>query len=87
MADYSETLMEHFASPRNAGRIDGADRTGRVGAVGQGPFFLLYLRVDGGTIREAKFQTHGCGLTIASGSMLTELIVNRRPKRGRCKLS
>ena len=77
MAGYSETLMEHFSSPRNAGRLDNADRTGQAGTVGSGPFFILYLRIERDTIREAKFQTHGCGLTIASGSMLTELIVNR----------
>jgi nitrogen fixation NifU-like protein len=76
MAGYSETLMDHFSAPRNTGRLDGADRTGRAGAIGSGAFFILYLRVDQGTIREAKFQTHGCGLTIAAGSMLTELIMN-----------
>jgi nitrogen fixation NifU-like protein len=74
---YSDTLMEHFSSPRNSGRLDDADHTGAAGTVGGGPFFLLYLRVEQGTVRDAKFQTHGCGATIASGSMLTELIKNR----------
>lgn len=34
----------------------------------------IYLRVDGGRITNATFWTDGCGPSIASGSMATELI-------------
>jgi nitrogen fixation NifU-like protein len=74
---YSETLMDHFASPRNAGALADPDRVGRAGSPGRGPFLILYLRLDGGRVAEARFQTYGCGATIASGSALTELITGR----------
>ena len=77
MGKYSETLMEHFASPRNVGRLDGADRIGRAGTPGRGPFMVLYLRLSGGIVTDARYQSHGCGATIASGSVLTELILGR----------
>jgi nitrogen fixation protein NifU and related proteins len=77
MSRYSETLMEHFSSPRNSGHLDCPDLIGHVGMPGQGPFFILYLRVRAGRIEAAKFQTYGCGSTIASGSMLTEMIAGR----------
>ncbi len=77
MTRYSDTLMEHFSSPRNSGHMDSPDLVGHVGMPGQGPFFLLYLRVRDGLIEAAKFQTYGCGATIASGSVLTELILGR----------
>ncbi len=77
MTRYSDTLMEHFSSPRNAGHMDSPDLIGHVGMPGQGPFFLLYIKVQGHRIESAKFQTYGCGATIASGSVLTELIQGR----------
>jgi NifU-like protein involved in Fe-S cluster formation len=77
MGAYSETLMDHFFSPRNSGALDAPDATGRAGAPGQGPFLILYLRIAGGRVADARYQTFGCGPTIASGSVLTELIIGR----------
>jgi nitrogen fixation NifU-like protein len=70
-------LMDHFTSPRNSGALESPDRVGTAGTPGRGPFLVLYLRLDGNRIVAAKCQTHGCGVTIACGSMLTEMIVGR----------
>jgi nitrogen fixation NifU-like protein len=67
--------MDHFISPRNAGALEAPDATGHAGTPGRGPFLILYLRIKDDRIIEAKFQTYGCGPTIACGSVLTELIV------------
>lgn len=64
-------------SPRNQGRMDSPDRVGIAGTPGQGPFMVLCLRLRDDVVVEAKYQTHGCGATIAARSMLTELIMNR----------
>lgn len=77
MSRFSEILMDHFMSPRNCGPMDSPDRLGLVGVPGQGPFFLLCLKIKDERVIEAKYQTHGCGATIASGSMLTEMILHR----------
>jgi NifU-like protein involved in Fe-S cluster formation len=77
MGKYSDTLMDHFMAPRNSGALESPDATGHAGAPGQGPFLILYLRIAGGKITAAKFQTYRCGSTIACGSMLTELILGR----------
>lgn len=47
-----------------------ADLVGVAGVPGNGPFLVVYLRLDGDRIREAAFQTHGCAPSIASGSVL-----------------
>ena len=77
MGQFSDTLMDHFNSPRNSGRMDNPDLVGLAGIPGQGPFVVLHLRLDDASIIESRFQTHGCGVSIACGSMLTELITQR----------
>jgi nitrogen fixation protein NifU and related proteins len=77
MGQFSEILMDHFNSPRNSGRIEAPDRVGIAGTPGRGPYVALYLRLAGDVISEARFQTHGCGVSIACGSMLTEMIIGR----------
>jgi NifU-like protein involved in Fe-S cluster formation len=77
MAWYSETLTDHVMAPRNGGVMGDPDLTGHAGAPGRGAFLILFLKVRDERIAAAKYHTHGCGPTIASGSMLTELIVGR----------
>lgn len=76
MRRYSETVMEHFQSPTNFHVMDDADAVGLVGIPGQGRHLVLYLKIGEGRVRDASFQCHGCGATVASGSMLVEMIVD-----------
>jgi nitrogen fixation NifU-like protein len=77
MSRFSDILMDHFNSPRNRGRLESPDLVGVAGTVGNGPYIVLALRVCDGIVTDVKCETHGCGVTIAAGSMLTELIANR----------
>jgi nitrogen fixation protein NifU and related proteins len=77
MGQFSETLMDHFNSPRNTGVMENPHLVGLAGTPGNGPFVALYLRLEGKVIRNASFRTHGCGVSIACGSMLTQLIQER----------
>ncbi|HZV00112.1 MAG TPA: iron-sulfur cluster assembly scaffold protein [Planctomycetota bacterium] len=69
---YSETVREHFFNPRNCFRMEKPDVVGKAGEPGSGPFMLFFLRVEGERIREASYQTYGCGPAIAAGSVVTE---------------
>ena len=73
-APFNETVMDHFMNPRNVGEIENADAVGKAGSVQCGDAITLYLKIDNGTITEAKFKTFGCGAAIASSSMTTELL-------------
>jgi nitrogen fixation protein NifU and related proteins len=77
MGEFSETVTEHVMAPRNGGALEHADSTGRAGAPGRGAFMILYLIIQGERISAAKYHTVGCGPTIASGSMLTEMVVGK----------
>ena len=69
---YSETAIDHAMNPRNIGDMEGAD--GFATVTGPcGDTMKIWLRVKNGIILEAAFMTDGCGTSIASGSMVTEL--------------
>ncbi|MCD6599279.1 MAG: iron-sulfur cluster assembly scaffold protein [Dehalococcoidia bacterium] len=70
---YSDKAIDHFLNPRNLGQIESPDGFGRVTGP-CGDTIEIYLRVNGGKITNATFQTDGCGPSIVSGSMATELI-------------
>jgi NifU-like protein involved in Fe-S cluster formation len=72
---YAEALSDHFHHPRNVGKLEGADTVGTAGVPYCGPFMVLSLRVFGGRIADAKFQTYGCPVAIACGSFVAESVV------------
>ena len=74
MALYSEKVMDHFRNPRNVGVIEDADGIGEVGNAKCGDIMKMYLKIEDDIIKDAKFETFGCGSAIASSSMATELI-------------
>ncbi len=71
---YSEKVMEHFKNPRNVGEIENPDGIGHVGNPVCGDIMELYIKVNNGTIVDAKFKTFGCGAAIATSSMVTEMV-------------
>lgn len=71
---YSDKVMDHFANPRNVGKIDDASGVGEVGNAKCGDIMKIYLKIQNNVITDVKFNTFGCGAAIATSSMATELI-------------
>ena len=72
---YSEKVVDHFSNPRNMGSFQKDELgvgTGVVGAPECGDVMKLQIKVQEGTIVDAKFKTFGCGSAIASSSLSTE---------------
>lgn len=72
--EYSEKVMDHFSNPRNVGEIENASGVGTVGNAKCGDIMRIYLDIQDGVVRDAKFKTFGCGAAVATSSMATELI-------------
>jgi len=70
---YSEKTIDHFLNPRNLGEIPTPDGFARVTGP-CGDTMEIYLKVKDGKVINASFWTDGCGPSIASGSMITELV-------------
>ena len=72
--EYSEKVIDHFTNPRNVGEIENASGVGTVGNAKCGDIMRIYLDIQDGVIKDAKFKTFGCGAAIASSSISTEMI-------------
>ncbi len=76
--EYSAVLIDHFRNPRNAGMMRDPDGVGESEFPECMDLARFYLRVREGRVLEARFQTYGCGPTIAASSAATELAAGRR---------
>jgi nitrogen fixation protein NifU and related proteins len=74
---YSPALVDHFLHPRNAGLMRDPDGVGVDEFAGCGDLARFYLRVRDGRATEVRFQTYGCGPTIAAASAGSELVTGR----------
>lgn len=74
---YSPTLIEHFLNPRNMGLMRDPDGTGEDEFEGCGDLARMFLRLRDGRAAEVRFQSYGCGPTIAAASAASELIAGR----------
>jgi nitrogen fixation NifU-like protein len=69
---YSAKTIDHFLKPRNLGELPTPDGSARVTGP-CGDTMEIYLTVRNNKIINASFRTDGCGPSIASGSMVTEM--------------
>ncbi len=75
--NYSETLIDHFRNPRNAGLMRDPDGVGEEEFDGCGDLVRFYLRVVDSRVADIRFQAYGCGPTIAASSAGSELAAGR----------
>lgn len=75
--EYSEKVMDHFTNPRNVGEIEDAAGVGTVGNAKCGDIMRMYLDIQEGVVKDAKFKTFGCGAAVATSSMATELVIGK----------
>lgn len=77
MWDYSDKVIDHYRNPRNVGKIANADAVGLAGSLACGDQLKIYLKIENNIVKDAKFQTFGCGSAVASSSILTEMIIGK----------
>ncbi|MCL0101764.1 iron-sulfur cluster assembly scaffold protein [Dehalococcoidia bacterium] len=77
MTWYNQKVLEHFKNPRNNGVMVRPDGEAMVSNPACGDTMRLYIKVSGGVIVDAKWQTRGCGSAIAASSVASELITGK----------
>ena len=77
MPRFSETLLDHARSPRNAGILKDANAVGNASLHNKAPRVTIYLKIDDNIVARASFQAFGSGVTIACCSILNEMLIGR----------
>lgn len=80
---FTDSLIEHFRNPHNVGDLPGATAIVDVTNPICGDVLRLSARIENGRIAEAKFKTQGCTASIASSSVLTDLLIGKSPAEAR----
>jgi len=78
---YQDLILDHGKKPRNFRIPEGANRE----ALGHNPLcgdrLILYVKVDdSGHVADAGFQGSGCAISVASASMMTEMLKGKTLK-------
>jgi nitrogen fixation NifU-like protein len=75
---YQQTILEYNRSPRNFHKMEHATHVAHGLNPLCGDDYWVYLNVDdGGIIREASFEGHGCAISKASASMMTLALTDK----------
>ena len=75
----SSTVQSEALAPYHLYRMEDADIVGEAGIQGQGPFVRYYVRICGGRVEAAAFETYTCPNAIACGSWTTRWMEGREP--------
>ena len=75
---FNATILEHFERPRNAGELPFPALKVEATNPVCGDILCLWLLVEAGSLREVRFKAKGCVAAIASGSMLTEMVMGKK---------
>lgn len=71
---YDDVILDHIRNARNYRVPEGVSREIRGSNVLCGDDLVLYLRMDGGCVVDISFQCSCCGLSMASSSVMTEIV-------------
>ena len=81
---YQEVILDHGRRPRNLRFLPGANRQAHGHNPMCGDAFTVFLKVDKvGHVREVTFVGHGCAISVASASMMTEMLTGKSEAEAR----
>ena len=72
---YQEVILDHGRNPRNCRHPEESNQRAHGDNPLCGDTVDVFLTVDeDGTIRDAAFEGHGCAISVASASLMTEVL-------------
>lgn len=71
---YQELILEHSKAPRNYRKLSAASHKAEGYNPLCGDHFVVYLNLEGNSIRDLSFEGSGCAISKASASMMTQAL-------------
>jgi len=81
---YQEVILDHGRNPRNFRSVDDATCLAHGNNPICGDVLVVYVTIgDDGRIADAAFQGQGCAISMASASMMTEILKGKTTDEAR----
>jgi nitrogen fixation protein NifU and related proteins len=74
---YSEKIKDHYANPRNSGRIENPSAEAIVRSTVDSDTVLITMRIENDVVTDVRFKCMGCAVAIACSSMATEMVLGK----------
>ncbi|MCP4582938.1 MAG: SUF system NifU family Fe-S cluster assembly protein [candidate division Zixibacteria bacterium] len=74
---YRDIIMDHYRYPRGKKEIDDASVKSEGKNPSCGDEIKLSLKIDDDRVKEVSVSCQGCAISVASGSILSELVVEK----------
>ena len=75
---YQELILDHGKNPRNLGKFENFNKDAKGHNPLCGDKVHVYLKLnENKKISDIKFEGHGCAISMASASIMTELMKNK----------
>jgi nitrogen fixation NifU-like protein len=71
---YQEVIMDHNKKPRNFRDMPEADHLAHGNNPLCGDALVVYVKLSGDIIEDVSFQGSGCAISVASASLMTEML-------------
>lgn len=78
---YRELIIDHNNSPSNFGKIKNPDLQAEGFNPICGDHYFVFIKIANGKIKEIKFEGSGCAISMASASIMTEIIEAKSEKQ------
>ena len=74
---YQEVILDHAKQPRNFGHPPACNRQAKGHNPLCGDRLTIYLTIENGVVTDAAFEGAGCAISMASASLMTEMVKNK----------
>lgn len=74
---YKEIILDYYRNPRNKGKMENPDFTGKDSNPLCGDVVQFQLKFEDNKVKDVKFEGEGFAISQASASMLTEMVMGK----------
>ncbi len=79
---YQQVIIDHGRNPRNFREIENPE----IKKIGHNPLcgdkLILFLKLENNCIKDISFKGEGCAISMASASLMTESLKNKKIEEG-----
>ncbi len=77
---YSELILDLYKNPLNYGELKNFNIKAEGGNPSCGDLVIFTIKIENNKVKDIKFKGHGCAISTASSSLLTEKVLGKTIK-------